>query len=156
MSKDNTNLKQKLEAIKAESLNAKINLLKSVVNSQGEVLKQKMIHFIKKTLCDKSYPNALNKKDIEIQSLDFDFETLEIIINEEEDFTDTSSIFLLALITVNGDEVRIGAWITIDDNMKLNQSDFNIGTAIDDIDCNFNHGNIVRETLNIINNINKD
>ena len=167
MSKDNTNqtetieqkletIEQKLEVIREDSVKEKIVLLKSAIDLQSDTLKQDMTHLIKKTLCDKTYPNALSKKDIEIQSIGFDFETLEIVIEDDIELADTTSVFLLALFTVNGAEIRIGAWITINYSMQLNQGDFSVGTDRNDIDCNFNHGNIIKEILKVINETQED
>ena len=145
-------LEEKIEAIREQGIQEKMSLLKSTVESQGDRLKADMKHLIKKTLCDKTYPNALNKKDIEITSLDFDYDTLECIVSDT-DLADSTSVLLLALFTVNGQAIRLGAWVGIDYDMKLNEADFNLGTDCNDIDCNLNHGNMIKEILATIKEV---
>ena len=135
-------LETKIEAIRENSIREKMNLLKSIIDKQSDRLKADIKHLIKKTLCDKTYPNSLNKNDIEIITIDFDFETLEYVVAEIE-LEETTSIYLVSIFTVKGVEIRLGAWINLGYDMKLNEADFNLGTPCNDIDCNFAHGNMI-------------
>ena len=145
-------LAERLEAIRAKAINEKMVVLEAIVGLQDDKLKKDMKHLINKTLCDKSFPNALNRDEVEITSIKFDFETLECIV-EEGELSDTTSIFLVALFTVNCKEITLGAWINIDYGMKLNEADFNLRTDCNDIDCNFAHGNMIKEVLSKIKEV---